>query len=479
MPPAKIRVIATPNGGGFGGKSDPFNHEIVVAHLSRVTGRPVKICLTREEVFYCHRGRHPTLMRVKTGVKKDGAITALHFQTVLDGGGYGSYGVASTYYTGALQTVTYQVPSYRFDGARVFTNKPPCGPKRGHGTPQPRFALEVELDRIAVRPRPRPGRDAPQPPAAAELAHGQLPARRLDRPRRVHRQGRRRVRLEEAPRQAAAGPRPGARVLVVPLRRGPADLLEHDAAVGRAAEDRPRRGSHRLLRLDGHRPGLRLDPRVDRRGGARHRSLRHPHRHGRHGPDARRPRLLLLARHAHDRQRRHPGGRAREADDRRGGRREARDPARARRPRRRPRVRRREPGDGNDLSGGRRRRRVEVRHARDRGLLLAAAVGGALPRRRRRPLAGVLLLGRGRRGRGRSRDRHLHGAEDLDRARRRQVHQPGARDGPGRGLRVHGPRRGDDGGDGVPHRRERATSSTSSRRCSSTRARPRRRCRRS
>jgi 4-hydroxybenzoyl-CoA reductase alpha subunit len=149
MPAARIRVIATPNGGGFGGKSDPFNHEIVVAHLSRVTGRPVKICLTREEVFYCHRGRHPTLMRVKTGVKRDGAITAMHFQTVLDGGGYGSYGVASTYYTGALQTVTYRVPAYRFDGARVFTNKPPCGPKRGHGTPQPRYALEVQLDKIA------------------------------------------------------------------------------------------------------------------------------------------------------------------------------------------------------------------------------------------------------------------------------------------------------------------------------------------
>ena len=149
MPAARIRVIATPNGGGFGGKSDPFNHEIVVAHLSRVTGRPVKICLTREEVFYCHRGRHPTLMRVKTGVKKDGALTAMHFQSILDGGGYGSYGVASTYYTGALQTVTYRVPAYRFDGARVFTNKPPCGPKRGHGTPQPRYALEVHLDKIA------------------------------------------------------------------------------------------------------------------------------------------------------------------------------------------------------------------------------------------------------------------------------------------------------------------------------------------
>jgi 4-hydroxybenzoyl-CoA reductase alpha subunit len=149
LPAAKIRVIATPNGGGFGGKSDPFNHEIVVAYLSRATGRPVKICLTREEVFYCHRGRHPTLMKVRTGVRRDGGITAMHFQTVLDGGGYGSYGVASTYYTGALQTVTYEIPAYRFDGARVFTNKPPCGPKRGHGTPQPRFALEAQLDRIA------------------------------------------------------------------------------------------------------------------------------------------------------------------------------------------------------------------------------------------------------------------------------------------------------------------------------------------
>jgi CO/xanthine dehydrogenase Mo-binding subunit len=88
-------------------------------------------------------------MHVKMGVKEDGAITALDFQSFVDGGGYGSYGVASTYYTGALQTVTYKVPAYRFRGVRVFTNKPPCGPKRGHGTPQPRFAIECLLDRIA------------------------------------------------------------------------------------------------------------------------------------------------------------------------------------------------------------------------------------------------------------------------------------------------------------------------------------------
>ncbi|MEK6301415.1 MAG: molybdopterin cofactor-binding domain-containing protein [Acidobacteriota bacterium] len=149
LPASHIRVIATPNGGGFGGKSDPFNHEIAVAKLAMITGRPVKITLTREEVFYCHRGRHPVLMWVKTGVKNDGAITAMHFKSFLDGGAYGSYGVASTFYTGALQTVTYNVPRYKFEGVRVFTNKPPCGPKRGHGTPQPRFAIEAQLDKIA------------------------------------------------------------------------------------------------------------------------------------------------------------------------------------------------------------------------------------------------------------------------------------------------------------------------------------------
>ncbi|MCC7243710.1 MAG: molybdopterin-dependent oxidoreductase [Acidobacteria bacterium] len=151
MPAAHIRVIATPNGGGFGGKSDPFNHEVVVARAALKLDRPVKICLTREEVFYCHRGRHPVLMRFRTGVTREGRITGVDLQTLLDGGAYGSYGVASTFYTGALQTVTYDIPTYRFRGCRVFTNKPPCGPKRGHGTPQGRFGQEVQLDRIAER----------------------------------------------------------------------------------------------------------------------------------------------------------------------------------------------------------------------------------------------------------------------------------------------------------------------------------------
>ncbi len=149
LPMAQVRVVAQPVGGGFGGKSEPFNHEIVAAKLALITGQPVKFVLTREEVFYAHRGRHGTLMWVKTGVKNDGSITAMHFRSWLDGGAHASFGLATLYYTGALQTSTYMIPNYKFEGARFWTNKPPSGPKRGHGTPQPRLALEIHMDKIA------------------------------------------------------------------------------------------------------------------------------------------------------------------------------------------------------------------------------------------------------------------------------------------------------------------------------------------
>jgi 4-hydroxybenzoyl-CoA reductase subunit alpha len=149
LPASHIHVIATPVGGGFGGKCDPFQHEMVVSKLAMVTGRPVKICLTREEVFYCHRGRHPALMSTKTGFKKDGSITAMHHRTFLDGGAYGGLGVATAFYTGTFQTTTYPIRRFRVEAVRVFTNKAPCGPKRGNGTPQPRFAQEVQMDKIA------------------------------------------------------------------------------------------------------------------------------------------------------------------------------------------------------------------------------------------------------------------------------------------------------------------------------------------
>jgi len=149
LPVNRIRVIGAAHGGGFGGKTDPFAHEIIVSRMAMVSGRPVKCTLTREEVFYAHRGRHPVLMWIKTGVTSEGRITAMHYRSALDGGGYGSYGAASAFYTGTLQTTTYDIPAYRFESVRVFTNKAPCGPKRGHGTPQGRFGVELHLEKIA------------------------------------------------------------------------------------------------------------------------------------------------------------------------------------------------------------------------------------------------------------------------------------------------------------------------------------------
>jgi len=149
IPLSRLRVITPPVGGGFGGKCEPFAHDFAASLFALRHGRPVKFTLSREEVFYCHRGRHPVKMILKTGVKRDGTITAVHLQTILDGGAYASYGLATVYYTGALLTVTYKIPRYKFDGMRLYTNKPACGPKRGHGSTQPRYAFECQLDRIA------------------------------------------------------------------------------------------------------------------------------------------------------------------------------------------------------------------------------------------------------------------------------------------------------------------------------------------
>ena len=80
VPDAHIRIIACPNGGGFGGKTDICNHEAVVLKAALMLGRPVKICLNREEVFYLHRGRHPVLMKFRTGVRNDGSITGMHLR---------------------------------------------------------------------------------------------------------------------------------------------------------------------------------------------------------------------------------------------------------------------------------------------------------------------------------------------------------------------------------------------------------------
>lgn len=146
---ANIRVVQPAVGGAFGGKSEPFDLEFCVARLAMKAGRPVKILYTREEVFYAHRGRHPMKLRYKLGADKNGRIKAVDGKILIDGGAYASFGLVTTYYSGQLLSAPYIFDSYRFDSTRVYTNKPACGPKRGHGSVQPRFAFEIQLDKLA------------------------------------------------------------------------------------------------------------------------------------------------------------------------------------------------------------------------------------------------------------------------------------------------------------------------------------------
>ena len=151
LPMSQIRVIKPLVGGGFGGKSEVIPLEIIAAVAARAARAPVKITYTREEVFWAHRGRPRTIIDLKTGVRKDGRITAVACKVIQDGGAYCSYGVVTILYSGALLGALYDIPNIRYDGYRVLTNKPACGAMRGHGTVNVRFAFESQMDEIAVK----------------------------------------------------------------------------------------------------------------------------------------------------------------------------------------------------------------------------------------------------------------------------------------------------------------------------------------
>lgn len=151
LPAHKIRVIQPPLGGAFGGKSEPFDLEFVVALASMKLRRPVKILYTREEVFLAHRGRHPMEMTMTMAASKNGEITAVENNIAIDGGAYASFGMITAFYAGQLLSGPVGMKSYQFSSTRYYTNKPACGPKRGHGSVQPRFAFEIMCDMMAEK----------------------------------------------------------------------------------------------------------------------------------------------------------------------------------------------------------------------------------------------------------------------------------------------------------------------------------------
>ena len=149
METSRIRVIKPFIGGGFGARVEALNFEIVTALLARAAGGQVLMQLSREETFITHRARPHTDIRLKLGMSKTGRITACELQAVQRGGAYAGYGIITILYAGSLLHGIYDIPAVKYDGYRVYTNLPPCGAMRGHGSVDTRHAFECLVDRMA------------------------------------------------------------------------------------------------------------------------------------------------------------------------------------------------------------------------------------------------------------------------------------------------------------------------------------------
>lgn len=147
--PSRVRVIKPFVGGGFGARVEVLNFEIIAGLLAREARGKVAMRLTREETFITHRARPHTDITLKVGMKADGRFTACACEVVQRGGAYAGYGIVTILYAGALLQGLYDIPAVKYDGYRVYTNLPPCGAMRGHGSVDVRHAFENLVDRMA------------------------------------------------------------------------------------------------------------------------------------------------------------------------------------------------------------------------------------------------------------------------------------------------------------------------------------------
>jgi len=155
LPIKRIRVIKPRIGGGFGGKQEVLIED-VAAHPTIATRRPVIYEHTREEEFIASRSRHPMRLHMKTGVKKDGTITANAMFALTDTGAYGCHALTVTGNTGHKSMALYvgdgkyrKAPNIQFYADIVYTNHPPAGAYRGYGVPQGFWAVECHMEKIA------------------------------------------------------------------------------------------------------------------------------------------------------------------------------------------------------------------------------------------------------------------------------------------------------------------------------------------
>ncbi len=155
LPVKRIRVIKPRIGGGFGGKQEVLMED-VAAHLTIATKQPVMYEYTREEEFIAARSRHPMRVQMKTGVKRDGTITANSMYALSDTGAYGCHALTVTGNTGHKAMALYvgdgeyrKAPNIRFYADVVYTNTPPAGAFRGYGVPQGYWPLDRHMEKIA------------------------------------------------------------------------------------------------------------------------------------------------------------------------------------------------------------------------------------------------------------------------------------------------------------------------------------------
>ncbi|MBI3062577.1 MAG: xanthine dehydrogenase family protein molybdopterin-binding subunit [Deltaproteobacteria bacterium] len=148
VPVSRVRVIVPYLGGGYGGKVYPKVEPITVA-LAQKAGRPVRVVLTREEVFYTIT-KHAAVIRMKTGVRRDGTLVARECEIHLDTGAYAEIGPRVAKKSGYTAAGPYKIPNLKIDSYSVYTNKPPAGAFRGFGVSQSAWAVESQMDIIAA-----------------------------------------------------------------------------------------------------------------------------------------------------------------------------------------------------------------------------------------------------------------------------------------------------------------------------------------
>jgi CO/xanthine dehydrogenase Mo-binding subunit len=152
LPDKKVRVVQTETGGGFGGKEEyPSMIACHAALLARKSGRPVKLVYDRVEDMVATTKRHPAVIRHRTGVRRDGRLTAIDIDAVFDGGAYATLSAVVLSRGMIHASGPYRCDHVRIRGRATMTNTPPNGAFRGFGAPQSQFAAEVHMDRIAER----------------------------------------------------------------------------------------------------------------------------------------------------------------------------------------------------------------------------------------------------------------------------------------------------------------------------------------